>query len=61
MDESSRSKRGDTREFWEEAIRLWTDSGLSVREGLAGYSPQGVYPHTVTMPEVSQVSSRAVN
>lgn len=32
MDESSRSKRVETREFWEAAIRLWTDSGLSVRE-----------------------------
>jgi transposase-like protein len=32
VDESSRSKRGETREFWEAAIRLWTDSGLSVRE-----------------------------
>lgn len=32
MDESSGSKRGEAREFWEAAIRLWTDSGLSVRE-----------------------------
>jgi transposase-like protein len=32
MDESSKSKRGETREFWEEAIRLWAESGLSVRE-----------------------------
>ena len=32
MDESSKSKRGETREFWEAAIRLWTESGLSVRE-----------------------------
>jgi hypothetical protein len=32
VDESSKSKRTETREFWEEAIRLWTDSGLSVRE-----------------------------
>ena len=32
MGESSRSKGVETREFWEEAIRLWGDSGLSVRE-----------------------------
>lgn len=32
MGESSRSKGVETREFWKEAIRLWTDSGLSVRE-----------------------------
>ena len=32
MDESSGSKRGEAREFWETAVRLWTDSGLSVRE-----------------------------
>jgi hypothetical protein len=32
VDESSGAKRVETREFWEEAIRLWTDSGLSVRE-----------------------------
>jgi transposase-like protein len=43
MDESSKSKREETREFWEEAIRLWADSGLSVRdfcvrEGLAEHT-----------------------
>ena len=43
MDESSKSKRGETREFWEEAIRLWVESGLLVwefcnREGLAEHS-----------------------
>ena len=32
MDESSKSKRGETREFWEAAIRLWAESHLSVRE-----------------------------
>ena len=32
MDESSKSSRVETREFWEAAIRLWTESGLSVRE-----------------------------
>jgi transposase-like protein len=31
-DESSKAKRGETREFWEAAIRLWTESGLPVRE-----------------------------
>jgi len=40
MDESGKSKRVETREFWEEAIRLWAESGLPVqefcdREGLA--------------------------
>lgn len=28
----SRSKRVEAREFWEAAIRLWDESGLSVRE-----------------------------
>ena len=31
-DESSKAKRGETREVWEAAIRLWAESGLSVRE-----------------------------
>jgi transposase-like protein len=31
-DESSKSRRVETREFWEEAIRLWAESGLPVRE-----------------------------
>jgi transposase-like protein len=31
-DESSKSRRGETREFWEAAIRLWAESGLPVRE-----------------------------
>jgi hypothetical protein len=39
MDESSKSRRVETPEFWEEAIRLWAESGLPVgefcsREGL---------------------------
>ena len=43
MDDSSKSKREETREFWEAAIRLWNDSGLPVREfcrreGLAEHS-----------------------
>ena len=43
MDESTGSKRAEAREFWEAAIRLWTDSGLSVqefcgREGLAEHA-----------------------
>ncbi len=38
-----KSKRTETREFWEEAVRLWNESGLSVRdfctrEGLAEYT-----------------------
>ena len=32
MDESNKSRRVETREFWEEAIRLWAESGLPVRE-----------------------------
>lgn len=32
MDEFSKSKRVETREFWEAAIRLWAESHLSVRE-----------------------------
>jgi transposase-like protein len=32
MGESSKSRRVETREFWEEAIRLWAESGLPVRE-----------------------------
>ena len=31
-DESNTAKRGETREFWEAAIRLWAESGLPVRE-----------------------------
>jgi hypothetical protein len=43
MDESSGSKRGEAGEFWEAAIRLWTDSGLSVREFC---SREGLTEHT---------------
>ena len=47
MDESSRSSRTETREFWEEAVRLWTDSGLSVRQFCAreGLSEHAFYSH----------------
>jgi len=43
VDESSKSKQAETREFWEEAIRLWSDSGLSVREFCAR---EGLTEHT---------------
>jgi transposase-like protein len=43
MDESSKSRRVETREFWEAAIRLWTESGLSVREFC---SREGLAEHT---------------
>ena len=43
MDESNRSKRKETREFWEEAVRLWNESGLSVREFCAR---EGLTEHT---------------
>jgi hypothetical protein len=43
MGESSKSKRAETREFWEEAIQLWADSGLSVREFC---SQEGLAEHT---------------
>jgi transposase-like protein len=65
MDESSKSKRVETREFWEEAIRLWADSGLSVREfcsreGLAEHTfyswRREVMPESPA-PEVNQESS----
>lgn len=32
MDKARKSRRGETREFWEAAIGLWTESDLSVRE-----------------------------
>ncbi len=43
MDDSGKTKRGEAGEFWEAAIRLWSESGLSVRdfcrrEGLAEHS-----------------------
>ena len=64
VDESSKSKRVETREFWEEAIRLWADSGLSVREFCAR---EGLAEHTFyswrrellpenAAPEISQES-----
>jgi transposase-like protein len=64
VDESSKSKRVETREFWEEAIRLWADSGLSVREFCAR---EGLAEHTFyswrrevlsdnALPEISQES-----
>lgn len=62
MDEFSKSKRGETREFWETAIRLWTESGLSVREfcsreGLAEHAfyswRRALLPENPT-PEVKQ-------
>lgn len=43
MDESNKSKRKETREFWEEAIRLWNESGLSVRDFCAR---EGLTEHT---------------
>ena len=43
MDESSTSKQTETREFWQEAVRLWSDSGLSVREFCAR---EGLKEHT---------------
>jgi len=43
VDQSTGSKRVETREFWEAAIRLWTDSGLSVREFC---SREGLAEHT---------------
>ena len=65
MDESSKSKRVETREFWEAAIRLWAESGLPVREFC---SREGLAEHTFyswrrellpesTTPEASQESS----
>ena len=67
MDEPSRSKRGEAREFWEAAIRLWTESGLSVREFCIreGLNEHGFYswrrellPQS-TSPGASQESSDA--
>jgi len=65
MDESNKSKRVETREFWEAAIRLWTECGLSVREFC---SREGLTEHTFyswrrelmpesQAPEVNQPSS----
>ena len=43
MGGSSGSKRGEAREFWEAALRLWDESGLSVREFC---SREGLSEHT---------------
>ena len=65
MDESGKSRRVETREFWEEAIRLWAESGLPVREfcnreGLAEHTfyswRREVMPESPA-PEVNQESS----
>jgi transposase-like protein len=65
MDESSKSRRVETREFWEAAVRLWAESGLPVREfcnreGLAEHTfyswRREVMPKRPT-PEVNQESS----
>jgi len=32
MNESNEPARGEAREFWEAAVRLWEESGLSVRD-----------------------------
>jgi transposase-like protein len=67
VDESNKSKREETREFWEEAIRLWSDSGLSVREfcareGLAEhtfYSRRRELRPEIPTPEIDQESPAA--
>jgi len=68
MDESSKLKRVETREFWEAAIRLWVESGLSVREfcGREGlvehtfYSWRRALMPASTVPEVDQETSATV-
>jgi hypothetical protein len=65
VDESSKSKQAETREFWDEAIRLWADSGLSVREfcdreGLAThtfYARRRELRPVIPTPKISQESS----
>ena len=67
MDESNRSKRKETREFWEEAVRLWKESGLSVRdfcdrEGLTEhtfYARRRELPPENTTSEINQESPAA--
>ena len=65
MGESSKSRRVEAREFWEEAIRLWAESGLPVREFC---NREGLAEHTFyswrrelmpgsPAPEVNQESS----
>ena len=67
MDESNKSKREETREFWAEAVRLWNESGLSVRdfcarEGLAEHSfysrRRELLPENTT-PEINHESLAA--
>lgn len=64
MDKSSKSKRAERRDFWEEAVRLWADSGLSVqefcgREGLAEHTfyswRRKLRPESIA-PEIGQES-----
>ena len=43
MDEPRKSRRVETREFWEAAVQLWAESGLSVREFC---SREGLAEHT---------------
>ena len=65
MGKSSKSRRVETREFWEAAIRLWAESGLPVREFC---NREGLTEHTFYSwrrelmpesppPEVNQESS----
>jgi transposase-like protein len=69
MDKSRKSRRVETREFWEAAIRLWAESGLSVREFC---SREGLVEHTFyswrrelmpksPAPEVNQGASATVD
>jgi transposase-like protein len=71
MDESGKSRRVETREFWEEAIRLWAESGLPVREfcnreGLAEHTfyswrrevmPESPAPEVNQEPPVADVET----
>ena len=69
MAESSKSKQAETREFWEEAIRLWAESGLPVREFCVreGLSEHTFYSHRRELrsesaaSEIPQESSDANN
>jgi hypothetical protein len=56
MGESNKSKRAEAWEFWGEAIRLWANSGLSVRDFCAreGLSEHAFYSHRrVLRPEIA--------
>jgi transposase-like protein len=65
VDQSNKSKGAERREFWREAVRLWAESGLSVREfcsreGLAEhalYSWRRKLPPESAVPEIDQESS----